>query len=387
MKKIRVALVSTSLNEIGGQVNHLKNLYKYLDKSKFEVVMFYCSKIETEIRDYMVAEGVNLEDIVFLSRNKKWMIIPFIFQLRRSLLRKKIDIVHTTDIQSDTFGAITARLSGIKYIFSLHSAKIMPDNISLMKRWLYKLLNNIIKNWFIKTVVVSNGLRQELIDEKFRQRDTIQVIRLGIDVPDFYKNRQFLFTNLKNKRPVIGMLSGFQQAKGIDRFISIIPLLAKRLPEAHFLIIGQGAEEENLKNMVSRLNLDEKVRFGKIPWSEKVFPGLENIDIFVMPSIREGCPNTLLEALALARPVVASKIEGIKDIIEDGKDGLLADTANSELFTEKVLDLCQNSDKAIALGENGRRKILTNFTIEHEMDQYKNLYSAVLEEKEKHRAC
>jgi glycosyltransferase involved in cell wall biosynthesis len=218
---------------------------------------------------------------------------------------------------------------------------------------------------------------------RFRPQEKIQVIHLGIAIPDVYKNRHFSFKNLKDKRPVIGTISRLSREKGLERLIYTMPLVIKHLPEANFLIIGEGDEEKTLKNKVNELNLEKKVKFIRIPFGSAIFNGFENIDIFVMPSLREGCPNVLLEALALARPVVASNIEGIKDIIDDGKDGLLVDTSDSVLFAEKLLNLCQNPDKAIALGESGRRKMLSNFSIDHEMQQYKKLYNSILEKERK----
>ena len=378
MDKKRIAFVSTSVNEIGGQTNHLKSLYKYLDKGRFETYIFFCSKIESRLKKYLIDAGMENEGIVIVPWIKKCMVIPLILEIRKQLLQKRIDIVHTTDIQSDLFGALAARLSGIRNIFSLHSAKIIPDNISFIKIWIYKILNYLLKNWFTETVVVSNGLKKELIGGRFRPPDKARVIHLGIEVPRTYRDIRFPFSSLKNKRPVIGTLAGFQKVKGIDRLICIMPLILKDMPEASFLIIGQGIEENSLKAMIDRIGLREKVRFGKVPWRESVFPGMEKIDIFVMPSVREGCPNALLEALAAARPVIASDIEGIKDIIENGKDGILVDTANPVLFSEKILDLCRDPDRAICLGENGRQKVLTDFTIGVEIEQYMNLYSGCL---------
>lgn len=384
---MKIALVCTSVNALGGKSTHLMNIYKSLNKGDLRVYIICCSSIENDLKKFMVLNGVREEDFILLSRLNKRLILPLILELKKIFKAKNIDIVHLFQVQSDILGGIAARLGGVRCIISQFESKIVEDSISIFKQLFYRTANFFIKHWFKKTVVVSNGLKQELILEKFRREDTIEVIHLGVEVPDMYKNRRFSFENLKNKKPTIGMVSGFQREKGIDRFISIVPMLAERLPGANFLIIGQGAEGKNLKEMVHRLNLKEKVRFGEIPWTERVFGGMEKIDIFLMPSTREGCPNTLLEALAVARPVIASNIEGIRDIIEDGKDGLLVDTADPVSFAEKVVELAQDPDKAIALGENGRKKILTGFTMEYETQQYRNLYTGILTEKRRHFCC
>lgn len=377
----RIALVCTSVNALGGKSTHLMNMYRHLNGGDFKVSVICCSSVESDLNKFMLDNGVRQEDLILLSRLNKRFILPLIFELKNLFKVRNIDIVHLFQVQSDVLGGIAARLAGIKNIISQYESKAVEDNISIFQQLFYRITNFFIKGWFKKTVVVSHGLKQELILEKFRKQDSIEVIHLGIDVPDEYRNRRFSFANLKNKKPIIGTIATLIRAKGVDRFISIMPLILERLPESNFLIIGKGTEERNLRDMINRLNLKEKVQILQIPWTERVFGVLENMDIFVMPSVREGCPTVLLEALAFARPVITSKIEGIKDIIEDGKNGLLADTADSVLFAEKVLNLCENPDRAIALGENGRQKVLSSFTIEYEMQQYRKLYAGIVEEK------
>lgn len=379
--KIQVALVCTSVNALGGKSTHLMNMYKYLNGAGVGITLICCSIIENELRDFMLVNGVRKEDFIIIPHRKKLFLLPFFIDLVKLIKDRNINVVHLFQIQSDILVGIPARLAGVKNIISQFESKIIEDNISIFKQLFYRTVNFFIKHLFKRTVVVSYGLKRELTDERFRDPERTEVIHLGVDIPDIYKNRDYQFANLKNGVPVIGMVSGFQVVKGIDRFISIVPIIAKKLPKASFLIIGQGSEEKNLKEMVERLGLKDKVRFGKIPWTERVFTGLEAIDVIVMPSIREGCPYSLLEALVMARPVIASKIEGVMDIIEDEKDGLLVDTADPEEFAEKVISLCQNPDKAIALGENGRKKILTEFTIAREMDRYNALYESLFNDK------
>jgi len=375
---IRVALVCTSVNQLGGKVSHLKSLYRNLNGGGFEIFIFCCSKVEDELRGFMIGEGVWEKNLVFLSRFKKWMVIPFVLELKRSFLEKRIDIVHTFQIQSDVFGVIAARLTGIKYIFSLFESKIIPDNISLIKHIFYKIINRIIRKWVIKTVVVSEGLRKELVLGKFRSPDSIVLIRIGFDISDKYKNCKCSFEKLRGKNPLIGTVSRLSKEKGVDHFIAAMPLILQQEPNAKFIIASNGSEEEKLKVQAQKLGVDSKVMF--TGWVEDVPLTINSIDIFVMPSRREGCPVGLLEALSLCRPVVASKIEGIVDIIDDGKDGLLVDASDSEELSKKILFLCREPEKAILLGESGRQKVSTKFTIEREMSQFRQLYLDAVEQ-------
>ncbi len=372
----RVAIVC-NFNQLGGKNQRLRDLYRYLNGDDLKIFIFYCSKVAGEVRDFMIREGVKEEDLIFLSRFKKWMIIPFILELKRKFLDKQIDIVHTLEIQTDILGLLAARLAGIKYVFSLFESKIIPDNISFIKQLFYRIGNKMVRNKFLKTIVVSEELKKELISANLRPADKIMVLPLGINIPYRYRNYKFNPSRLREKRPFIGAISRFSKEKGLERFIKAMPLILEKLPDAQFIIVGKGPEEKNMKRKADELGLNSKITFKG--WTEDVFYALESIDIFVMPSVREGCPHSLLEALALCRPVVASKIEGISAIVESGKDGLLVDTSDSKQFADAVLFLGSNPDEAAEMGKRGSKKVADYFSIKKEMDYMKRLYLEIAE--------
>jgi len=371
-QKRRLALICTNLNQLGGANRHFKNIYKYLDRDKFKVTIFFCSTIERELKDIMLKEGVLENDIVFLSRFNKWLVIPFIFELKKAFISKGTDIVHTCDIQSDIFGALAARLAGINDIYALFESRIIPENTPLIMRIFYRTMNMIVKGLFVKTIVVSEGLRREVISGRFRDPDNVRVIHLGFNIPDKYRYKEWPFEKLIQGSPLIGTISRLSEEKGIERFVNVVPAILRSIPDARFTIIGKGPEEARLKMMARQLGVASSIVFKG--WTDDVLSEIEEMDLFVMPSIREGCPNALFEALALSRPVVASKIDGISDIIKDGINGLLVDTASPDKFAEKIIYLCKNAQKAILMGKSGQSTVRSEFTIEKEVRELKSLY-------------
>lgn len=357
---------------------HFKNMYVNLNNEKLAMTIILCSSMEKEHRAYLLQEGVKKEDIVFISRFKKWLVVPFIVELCKIFKTKKINLVHTFQIQSDIFGFIAVRMGGVACLISQQESKVIEESLLLFKKLFYRLLNICIRNFFKKTVVVSEGLRKELITERLRPKQKIEVIPLGVAIPEEYKNCDFYFAGLQDKKPLIGTIARLNKEKGIDRFINAMSFILEKIPMARFLIVGKGDEKANLEAQVKSLNLDSKVDFREVPWSDSIYKLLASLDIFVMPSLREGCPTALLEALACSRPVVASKIEGISDLIEDGKNGLLVDTSDPQLFAEKIVFLCENPRIAIAMGKEGREKILNRFTLECEMNRFRKLYQEAL---------
>lgn len=378
-QRINIALLYTSMNNhMGGKNIHLKNLYNYLDRDNLRLFIIGCSNIEDEWIQFMLREGVKNEDLFMLPRFKKWLFIPFVLQLRKIFITKKIDIVHTFQIQSDILGGVASRLVGIKNIISQYESKIIEDNVSIIKQFFYRITNKLIKKWFKKTIVVSEGLKKELVLERFRAPGTIEVVHLGLKLPDAYKKMEFSFNNLREGRPLIGTVGRLSKEKALERLIMAVPIVLKEVPQAKFLIFGRGEERENLLGLINKLKIQSSVILDDSPWIESIYGVLEAMDIFVMPSVREGCPTALLEALALARPVVASDIEGIRDIVENEKNGFLVDTTDAKLFSEKIIYLCKHPEKAIDFGRSGRERILNNFTIESEMSKFKKIYLDIL---------
>jgi len=370
--KIRVALVCTSINQLGGKNNHLKNIYKFLNGGEFKIFIICCSKVEKEVSSFMLRNGVPAEDLILIPRIKKWLVVFIIWELRKFFLAKKIKIVHTFDLQSDIFGSIAAKLSGINKIYSFFESTMISENNHWLKIIFYRSINILIKGFFKKNVVASYGLKNELVSGEFRPAESVVVIHLGIEIPEKFRNLHCYLNGLSEAKPVIGTISRLSKEKAIDRFISAIPFVLHEIPNARFIIVGKGAEEKRLKAACQKQAIDLKVTFKE--WTDRVFEELEALDLFVMPSQREGCPTALLEALAAARPVVASEIEGISDIIENGKDGLMVDTKNPRVFAQAIVSLCRNFELAYFLGKNGYQKVKTHFTIENEMNLIKDLY-------------
>jgi len=377
-KQIRVAIVCTSLNQIGGKNVHFKNMYKNLNNEKIAITIILSSSMENEHKAYLLQEGVDEEDIIFIPRLKKWVVIPFIMDLVMIFKSRKINIAHTFQIQSDILGSIAAGIAGVDCVISQQDSKAIEETLHPLKKIFYRLFNSCMMNSFKKTVAVSQGLKKELIADKFRPKEKIETIPLGITIPEEYRNREFSFEGLIKNSPLIGTIARLNKEKGIDRFINAVPFVLKKIPRARFIIIGKGDEKGNLQEQVKKLKLDSKVEFREIPWTDSIYKVLTTIDIFVMPSLREGCPTGLLEALASSRPVVASQIEGVNDLIDDGENGLMVDTKDPRLFAEKIIFLCEHPDTAIAMGKEGRKKILKDFTLEREMERFRELYQDAL---------
>lgn len=374
--KKKLALICTSLNELGGKNNHLKNIYLHFKKKDWAVHIVCASKIEPELASFMQKEGVDSQDLIFFPRVKKWFVLPFMRDLKCLIQKNQYDIVHLFQIQSDALGALAARWAGAKNILSYYESTFIEDNISLLKVIFYKTLNALVRPFIKKTVVVSYGLKEEIAQKKYRDDASIEVIHLGIKIPEDMERASFDTQRLEQAKPVIGTIGRFSHEKALDRFVCVMPLIVQKFPDAKFVLIGKGPLEDSLKQLARDLNVYSYVEWKS--WTDNVYKELEAMDIFIMSSFREGCPTALLEAMVAKRPVVASDIEGIKDIVVHEESGLLVDTRDTQAFAQTLIMLCQNPSKAAQLAESGFKRVKDNFVIDEEMKKLENLYLSLL---------
>lgn len=138
------------------------------------------------------------------------------------------------------------------------------------------------------------------------------------------------------------------------------------------MIVGRGTEEAALKKQAKTLGIGGRVTFKD--WTETPREELARWDIFLMPSLREGCPTILLEAFSVGTAVVASDIPGINEIVQDGINGFLVDTRAPEKFAEKIVLLAENPALIRRFGEEGYKTVQQNFSIGREMAQWGELY-------------
>jgi glycosyltransferase involved in cell wall biosynthesis len=133
-------------------------------------------------------------------------------------------------------------------------------------------------------------------------------------------------------------------------------MIVRKEPNVTLLLVGDGEERENLRALVQKLNLSECVSFVGRVSNEKVPEYMAAADVFVLPSLSEGLPNVILEAMASGLPVVATKVRGLPEIIEDGQNGFLVEPKNPNEIAEKVCLLLEDAELRERVSRNNKEK-------------------------------
>lgn len=369
---MRVLLVCTGLNDLGGANRHLATIYQNLSKKGFEIFIVCSSLAPDALKNFFLFSKIDERHLYFIPRWHKWFLIPMVFSLVRAFRILRPDVVHSFGIQSDAFCGLAAKIAPASNMYAYYESSPLTANSGWLKNIFYRTMNRLVKDQFRQTVAVSEGIKMELVKVKLRCPNKIKVIYVGIEIGSSTVDFQKKIAHFSQNNPVIGTIARFSPEKGLDRFLRAAVIVQKQIPQAQFVLIGDGQQKNEMIVLAHKLNLEKHVEFRG--WTAHPRLDMEQFDLFVMPSLREGCPNTLLEALSAGCPVVASDIPGINEVIRDHQDGILVDTACAERFAEAINTMCTDPQKAVQLAKSGYQRVREKFTVEKEMEALKELY-------------
>jgi glycosyltransferase involved in cell wall biosynthesis len=230
-------------------------------------------------------------------------------------------------------------------------------------------------------ITVAASCREFLIRHESIPPEKITLVPNAIDLRRFSPG-QITRRDARSKlglspdAPVIAGVGRLNSQKNFSLFLDVAAALTPRFPNLRFLLAGEGPEEAMLREKARQLGLTDRIVFaGYIADTRQVYAAA---DILLMPSRFEGLPMTLLEAMAMNLPVVASKLDGIAEVIEEGREGYLVDSADVSGFVERCAALLENSAKSSELAANARAKIEACFSVERMTSAVESIYDRFL---------
>lgn len=320
------------------------------------------------------AEGKGLE--VEQWADTAWFSPTVIRELAQKLGRDHIGLIHTHDYKTNLLGGIAARLAGVKPIATLHL-----HDLSTHRLRLYRILDLAVLRSFPRVIAVAEALRQELIAAGLPPAKVVTVHN-GIGGQEFVSGAFSRAEGLRQRlgigdsQSVVSAVGRLCPQKGQGDFLESAAWVRKALPNARFLILGDGPAKEELRELCRSLSIQDAVSFLGHQRDVAAFMALSNC--IVLPSVREGLPYVLLEALALARPVVATQVGGVPEVVQDGETGLLVPPRRPDRLAEAILYLLRNPAEAVRLGQRGRERVLREFTAEAMGYETAEVYREVL---------
>jgi len=297
------------------------------------------------------------------------MQVPFLlfsefFSILRTIKKEKINFVHAHWILPQGFlAAIIKKMYNVPFIVTVHAGDIFPLKNPLLK----KIAKFTLKNCSICTV---NSVATKIATQKLTKKiPEIKIIPMGVDLKLFNpkKNDSNLKKQLGIGGKVVLVVGRLAEKKGLKYLIQAFPQVLKKFPKAKLIIIGEGPEKDNLKQITKNLKLNNNIFFlGEI--KNQYLPRYYSIaDVFVLPSIiakngdTEGLGVVLLEAIATGTPVIGSNVGGIPDIIVNNKMGLLVEQKNTIQLSKSIIKI---------LSDNKLRKEFIKTANNHVKEKY-----------------
>lgn len=373
---MNILYISNHLN-IGGITSYLLSLATGMKHKGHDV---YIASSGGRLLPEFIEKGIIYVPIPIRTKQETSpAIIASMFKLSALIKKRKIDFVHSNSRTTQVLGCLLNRFWGVPHISTCHG---------FFKR---RFFRKVFPCWGQKVIAISEPVKEHLIKDFKVDEKNIVLIHNGIDVDKSRilacpVGRQNPESRMEIKKslglgegPVVGIVARLSDVKGHTYLIEAMSNVLEKIPDAQLLIVGEGKMKEDLVKLVKSLEIEKNVFFiAEVNDTKDV---LSVMDLFVMPSLKEGLGLSLMEAMAFGLCVIGTEVGGIKSLIQDGYSGLLARPKDSEQLSRAILGLLQDEQKRKSLGKNAQTFIYRNFPLEEMIQKTEEVYLQCLDAK------
>lgn len=339
----------------GGIKTYLLSLLTGIDRHKFELYAALPPEINYQFSHLKIK-------LFPLNLNSKIGIIKTIITLIIFIRREKIKVVHSQGFRTSILAYFISKLVKVKTVSTVHTFLFSP--LWEQKRIMtYKLFTRFFLNGLNKQIAICDAIFQELLDMGVK-KDKIITIYNGIPLSKLENHSSFPEEKIKQNYAgsdfIVGCISRFAPQKGVEYFILSIPEILSKHSSIKFLLVGEGPTEEKIMYLISSKGLKENIKI--LPFQPKIDDILKAIDILVVPSLSEGLPYLILEAMAKGKVVVATSVGGIPEIIKHKENGYLVPSCDPQSISSAVIYLFENKTERECLSSCGKKTVEKYFT-------------------------
>ena len=359
--------------ELGGSEKHVIRLASELRRRGYETGIA-CVFREGALAEETRSDGVPL---VTLSVNEGCWNVGTFFRIFCWLRSNQIDILHTYLFGFHLFAGLSARLLGIPVILS--SRREIADWKKKRHLWLENLGNLFVD----RVVTCSRAVEKWALGRERISQEKVLTIHNGVDLERF--GSQGDGSKIRNEfsipegAPLIGTVANLAVEKGYPYLLEAVEFVLKEKPDTWFIFVGSGPLESEIKERAAKIPGHRQIIF--TGFRSDIPDFLAAMDVFVLASLIEGFPNVLLEAMAMAKPVVATEVGGIPELVDSEESGVLVPAKDGKALAKAILSLLADRGRANRLGLRAQEKTRIEFALEHMVDQYEALYLSLLREK------
>ena len=374
---IRVALFATCI-DFGGIE---RVLLSQLQSTGKEVEYFPFLFTRTDTRDRSFFETVESmgvpHETFFVNTNTLLYLNPVrnLAEVAAIMRAKRFDLIHSHGYRADMLAVVLAALFRLPLVSTCHG---FISNDSRLR--LYNWIDVALLRRFTRVVAVSSQMKEHLVAKGVRE-GRIDVIPNVVDVVpsgvrELYRDEIRSRLGIRKGEFVFGFVGRLSLEKGVDWLIRAMATVVRRHPLSRLLIVGEGPERSGLEREAIELGLERHVSF--VGFQREISPWYSAMDAFALPSLTEGTPVALLEAMAHGLPVIASAVGGVPSVVSHDSEGLLVSPANADALAAAMLAIAQDDECRNRFSEAASRAVRRSGGLESWAAKLGRVYTAAL---------
>ncbi len=382
--RVKIARIIARLN-IGGPSIHVVNLHKGLSSDRFNSILVTGSLNpgEGSMLEYAQEKGVQPLAVPEMVGEASLRLrdLKALWMLYRILQAERPHIVHTHTAKAGFLGRLAARMAGVPVIVHTYHGHVLNGYYGPVKSWLLKMMERGLARITDRLVAVSELVKKDLIAYGVAPPEKISVIPLGFDLEPFFdcESLKGEFRSELELGPgdqLVGILGRIFPIKNHRLFLESAAQIAQQESNVHFVIVGDGVLRSEMEKYAQDLGIDQRVFF--TGWRRDLPRIYADLDLLVVSSNNEGTPVSAIEAMASGCPVVATRVGGLPDVVQDRETGYLVPPKQPQALAAAILKLIRNSKKAEQMGRSAQLSVEKRFSLDRLLRDTENLYEELL---------
>ena len=361
----------------GGGKRVFMQLMTYLNKEEFQ--FYSCCAFDKKQEDFLSKHGGTIVHID-IQYGGFWQSIKKLIDLLRE---EKIDIVHSQGGRADFYARMAARMLKPKVkVVNTTAVTVESYDVGALRKGAYLFFDRFSESYVDRFIVVSEALRRILINTHKISDDKVIKIYNGIELNEYQPDDSGEFStrirkeyNIGKDVFLVGTVGRMVWPKRFEYLIRSIPEIVKNYPKVKVLLVGDGVLKKNLEDLTERLELKDRIIF--TGFRSDIKDILSTVDLLVIPSLQEGFPMITLEAMAMAKPIIATNIDGITEQITDGVNGILVPPKDPSALAKAIIKVINDKELAMTMGLAARKKVEQEFSVEKMVSETEKVYQSL----------
>jgi len=349
------------------------------DQLKVSVVVAYIRDVRD--REFQITDMARAQRLTYYEIPERGKFDPRVLQaIRDIVVFHDINLIHSHDYKSNLFAYLVRR-----WLWRRHMAIVSTAHAWVMlglRGEFYRRLDLFLMRRFDHLIAVSKATQAEMVEGGI-PASKISVIHNGIDAEAWSPHRVIGTMrdelNIGHGVPVVGYVGRIMPEKDLKTWLRAAAMVSEKFPETHFVLVGEGRDEttlQELQELAASLGIAERVIFHG--YRRNLLPVYATFDLFVLSSLREGLPNSILEAMALGLPVVTTDVAGAKELVAHEETGFVVPKKQPEKLARGMLAILEDEQVRIGMGQASRRRIEKYFSFSERLQHVEELYGRVL---------